>query len=502
MREKAFSLHPLGGMRYIARRNRSRAMPSHSHDWTRRRFLSAAASAAALSACSSPDEASGAPPNILFLLTDDQRWDTLGVTGNRVIETPHIDRLAHRGTLFDNCFVTTSICAVSRASFFTGLYARSHGVHDFRTPFTEELHAYSYPARVREEAGYRTGFIGKYGVGDAAHVEAAGARFDYFEGFPGQGQYFVEGRAHMTEHIGNQAVEFLDGCSSDQPWNLSISFKAPHVQDGVPPYFLSDPKYDHMFADAAIEPFPHMDPAYFDSLPEFLRDTENRVRWEQRFPTPDTWEESVKRYYRLIYGIDVQVGRIMGELERRGMLGNTVVIFTGDNGFYLGERGFAGKWFMHEESIRVPLIVSDPRQPATHGSRRSEMALNIDVSPTILSLAGLDIPQSIQGRDLTPLVAGANPEWRSEWFYEHLFERHNIPKSEGVRTERQKYFQYIESDPLHEELYDLERDPLEAVNLAGDPEHAGTLERMRQRWEAWLDSLTNWRIDQAWSEPS
>jgi arylsulfatase A-like enzyme len=333
-------------------------------------------------------------------------------------------------------------------------------------------------------------------------VEAAGKHYDYFEGFPGQGQYFVEGRAHMTTHLGNQAVEFLDGSNNDQPWSLSISFKAPHVQDGVPPYFLNDPKYDDLHRERKLPPFPHMDGEYYLSLPEALKNSENRVRWEQRFKTPELWEESVKRYYRLIHGVDVQIGRLFGELENRGMLDNTVILFSGDNGFYLGERGFAGKWYMHEESIRTPMIVADPRRPASHGQVRSEMSLNIDIAPTIQRLAGLEPPPSMNGRDLNPLVDGARPQWRTEWFYEHLFTNAKIPKSEGVRTERWKYFQFMELDPVHEEMYDLARDPREDHNLVREKEHAKQLDHMRARRKAWLANLEGWKIDQPWSEPA
>ena len=468
---------------------------------SRRDFLrGSVAAAGALALGCAPSEEAAPPPNVLFLLTDDQRWDMLSATGARVLQTPNIDALAGRGVLFRNHFVTTAICAVSRASFFTGLYARCHGIHDFRGAFTPEQHAYSYPGRLRE-AGYQTGFIGKYGVGGQDGAADAASRFDFFAGWPGQGQYYVEGRAHMTEHLANQAVEFLDQTTPDKPWNLSISFKAPHVQDGVPPYFLNDPKYDDLYADAEIPPFPHMDGAYYDSLPEALRESENRRRWEQRFPDPDAWAESVRKYYRLIHGVDVQVGRLMGELERRGMLDNTVVVFAGDNGFYLGERGFAGKWYMHEESIRTPLIIADPRRPSAHGTARDEMALNIDVSPTILSLAGLEIPASMNGRDLNPLVGGETPEWRTEWFYEHLFEHPAIPKSEGVRTTDWKYFQFPGLEPVWEEMYHLAEDPGEDVNLVGDPDHVSELEAMRGKREAWVANLEAWRMDQPWFEP-
>ena len=468
----------------------------------RREFLGALGAAGAVGLGCGDQASADRPPNVLFLLTDDQRYDMFGAGGNRLIRTPHMDRLASDGVLFANNFVTTSICATSRASFFTGLYARCHGIHGFRAPLSEEQHALSYPGRLRE-SGYRTGFIGKYGVGGAQHIEDTAARFDYFEGWPGQGQFLVPGRAHMTEHLGNQALEFLDGSTSDQPWNLSVSFKAPHVQDNVAPYFINDPRLDGMYDGLRLQPFPHMDGTYYNSLPEFLQaNTESRIRWLRRFGTPEKWEESVKRYYALIHGVDIQIGRMLEKLESMGQLDNTVVIFTGDNGFFLGERGWAGKWYMHEESIRTPMVVRDPRHPERAGTRRSEMTLNIDVCPTILSAAGLDIPSCMNGRDLMPLIRGESPTWRQEWFYEHLFEHGRVPKSEGVRTRDWKYFEFPEADPPYEEMYHLAVDPQETVNLADSPDHAGTRDHLRARRNAWVENLESWSIDQPWTEPA
>ena len=469
---------------------------------TRRELLGTLSAAAAATVGCGAESSDDRPPNILFLLTDDQRFDMFGAGGNRIIRTPNMDRLAGEGVMFTNNYVTTSICAVSRASFFTGLYARCHGIHGFQTPLSDELHALSYPVRLRE-AGYRTGFVGKYGVGRPQHIEDAAARFDYFEGWPGQGQYLVPGRAHMTEHLGNQAVEFLQGSPADRPWNLSVSFKAPHVQDRVDPYFINDPRLDGIYDGVRLQPFPHMDGSYYDSLPEFLKEgTESRIRWVRRFGTPDKWEESVKRYYALIHGVDIQIGRMLDTIASMGQLDRTVVIFTGDNGFFLGERGWAGKWYMHEESIRTPMIVRDPRLPQRAGTRRSEMSLNIDVCPTILSAAGLEIPECMNGRDLMPLARGESPSWRSEWFYEHLFEHPAVPKSEGIHAGDWKYFFYPESNPLHEEMYHLAEDPHETVNLAGLDQHAGTLERLRSRHEAWTGNLEAWQIDRPWAEPA
>jgi arylsulfatase A-like enzyme len=445
-------------------------------------------------------------PNIVFLLTDDQRWDTLGAMGNSIIQTPNVDRLAREGVVFDNCFVTTSICMTNRACIFTGQYAARHGIWDFKTSFPPEQLARTYPARLKQ-AGYHVGFIGKWGVG-----KPPDGLFDYNRGWPGQNRFYEKiqggdpftylspgpgqagevakqrGRKHLTERMGDQAIEFLDGAPPDRPFCLSFSFKAPHCQDGQPAFrqFPYDAKLDGLYQGVTIPRAPLSDPAFFDGLPDFLKTSENRRRWDLRFATPEMYQHSVKSYYRLISGVDRVVGRIVKKLEAKGVLDNTIILYTGDNGFYLGERGFAGKWYPHEVSIRVPLVIYDPRLPAERrGTRRDEMVLSIDLAPTMLAMAGTEIPETMQGRSVVPLVEGKSPEWRTEFFYEHLFRHATIPASEAVRTERHKYIRFVDSEPLHEELYDLESDPDQAHNLAGEPEHAATLAKMRQKWASW-----------------
>ena len=257
-----------------------------------------------------------------------------------------------------------------------------------------------------------------------------------------------------------------------------------------------------MYRDVSLPGWKKNDPRYYDQLPEFLRgDYEGRKRWDLRFPNPEKWEDSVKRYYRLVSGVDAQVGRMLAALERSGAGDNTVVIFTSDNGFYLGERGLAGKWLMHEESIRTPLIIRDPRLASRAGTTRDEMTLNIDIAPTMLEMAGLPIPEAVNGRGLASLVGGETPPWREEWFYEHLFEHGTIPKTEGVRGHRWKYCSFIEAEPSYEELYDLETDSEEEHNLASSPEHRTRLDHMRARHAAWKSNLEAWTPDRRWREP-
>ena len=452
---------------------------------------STATTTLSLTGCESPlfngKSALAKPPNFIFLLTDDQRWDTLGCMGNPIVHTPHMDDLAENGVKFANAFVTTSICASSRASILSGQYVRRHGINNFATSFSEDALAQTYPLLLRR-SGYRIGCVGKHGVGRGRDFPTD--KYDVWFGCPGQCSPYERKNKdgsykHLTQLFGDQIIEFLNGCSKDKPFCLSVNFKAPHVQDGDPRQFIPDRAFKDLYRDVTIPTPKTADPYYFDALPEFLRTSEARRRWNLRFSTPEKFQESVKNYYRLIYGVDVVIGRIRDELKSLNLDDNTVIILTGDNGFYLGEHGLAGKWFPHEESIRVPLVVYDPRAPKKlRGLTRDQFALNIDIAPTILQLAGLPVPEQMQGQSLLPILKGKNPSWRTEFFYEHLFRHKTIAKSEALRTQRYKYARYIDYD--YEELYDLVNDPHETNNLAPNPEYANTLISLRKRCDELL----------------
>jgi arylsulfatase A-like enzyme len=417
-------------------------------------------------------------PNILFLLADDMRWDAMGCTGNALARTPHLDALAARGVVFRNHFVTTSICCVSRASIFCGQYARRHGINDFATPFSAQAFARTYPALLRA-AGYRTGFIGKFGVGERMPEK----EFDYWRGFPGQGNYFDKNNStHLTQRMGDQALEFL-AAADVRPFCLSISFKAPHSQDGAKREFPPDPRDKALFADVTFPVPVTAQEKYFRALPDFVRKSEGRVRWQRRFATPEMSRATVRDYYRLVAGIDREVGRIVAALRDRGLADNTLIVFTSDNGFFLGERGLAGKWLMYEPSIRVPLIVVDPFAPHGAAGRSVDaMTLTIDFAPTLLDYAGVAVPTDMQGRSLRPLARAEAVPWRADWFYEHRTLPNIIPPSEGIRTDRWKYIRWVGVAPAVEELYDLKADPQECTNLVGAREQQATLEDLRRRW--------------------
>lgn len=435
-------------------------------------------------------------PNLIFILVDDLRWNTLGCMGDKIVQTPNIYRLAQRGVLFRNAFVTTSICAVSRASFFTGQWERRHGIDDFAKGLNGDRWDNTYPALIRK-AGYRTGFIGKYGVGNAKEVAAKAEAFDYWRGQPGQaGEFFFErndpSRTHATARFGNHALEFLDGCQPSQPFCLSISFNAVHARDNKPREYEPDPRDETLYQGMTI-PLPKLaTEEAFERLPVFVQKSEGRRRWHWRFDAPEKAQNILRDYYRLITGVDREVGRIVAGLEKRGWADNTVIIFTSDNGYALADRGLADKWFMYEESIRIPLIVFDPRLPASARGRQVDaMALNTDIAPTLLALASLPVPDVMQGRSLVPLVRDgkAPPDWRTEFFYEHHSVADRIPPSEGVRTERWKYIRWLEPNPMMEELYDLASDPLEERNLIPEAPHAKTLGELRAKWQAYRKEL-------------
>ena len=420
------------------------------------------------------------PPNFLVLVTDDQRADALGCAGNPIIHTPHMDALASSGVRFERAFVTTPICAASRASLFTGLYERSHGYTFTKPPLAPAFTDISYPVLLRQN-GYRTGFIGKFGIAVEDGVEQEMFHWARKTGFP----YFKEtarGRRHLTEIHGDFAVEFLRGCRPGRPFCLSLSFWAPHADDGAPEQYFWPPACDGLYEDVEVPTPETADPAFFEALPVFLKESMNRIRWFWRFDTPEKFQRMVRGYYRMITGVDMVVGRLVQELRDLGLFDNTVIVLTGDNGYFLGERGFAGKWLMHDLSTRVPFIVSDPRVgQSRRGRALSDMALNLDLAPTLLELAGLEVPDAVQGRSLVPLLRALQPqpEWRDRVFSEHLWEHPDIPRTEGLRTDRWKYIRYLDH-PGFEEFYDLEADPGEAVNLIGDSCRKDVLQEMRE----------------------
>jgi len=409
----------------------------------------------------------GKRPNIIFILTDDQRWDALGFAGNEIIQTPYMDELASKGLFFENAFVTTPICAASRASLFTGLYERTHNFTFGKPVLDNRYMEESYPYLLRQ-SGYRTGFVGKFGV--KVNKGIPDTLFNSFNTTFWPYLRDVDGvEKHLADINGDHAIDFIES-GGDQPFCLSLSFWSPHADDGAEEQYFWPDYCDNLYA-AQDTPVPETaDPSFFEALPEFLKTTMNRKRWYWRYDNPEKHQEMVKGYYKMISCVDSVLGRIQATLQEKGLAENTVIIFMGDNGYFLGERGYAGKWLMHEQSIRVPMIIYDPRQPeSTRGKTFEEMVLNIDVTPTILELAGVNIPQRYHGESLTAFYQSNPEQWRTSIFCEHRLEGNELLlKTECVRDDTYKFIRY-EDTPGFVELYNLKKDLNETLNLALDP---------------------------------
>ena len=425
-------------------------------------------------------------PNIIFILTDDQRWDALGVAGNPIIQTPEMDALARTGTYFKNAFSTTPICAASRASILTGLYERTHG-YTFQKPRLKQPYTDIIYPKLLKENGYHVGFFGKLGV----IIDSANQYFDKSDfydrgGSPDRLGYFYKkiGRdtVHLTRYTGHQAQEFIRNAPADKPFCLSLSFSAPHGHDNSTDQYYWQDKSTDLYKNIKIpEPLLGED-EYFNRLPKEVREGFNRVRWKWRFDAPEKYQQMVKGYYRMITEIDNEIGMIRQQLKSKGIDDNTIIILMGDNGYFLGDRQLADKWLMYDVSIRIPLIIYDPR--VTKSSTVEEMVLNIDIAKTMMDMAGVSAPRNYQGNNLMPLLGNHHAHLnRNTILVEHLWDNPDIPSSEGIRTERWKYFRYrLINAP--EELYDLKNDPLEKNNLASDKKYATILARLRKQCEA------------------
>ena len=427
-----------------------------------------------------------AKPNIIFILTDDQRWSALGYAGNPLVHTPEMDKLARTGTYFKKGMVTTPICAASRASILTSMYERTHR-YSFQTgPIRDEYMQTAYPYLLKK-AGYYTGFYGKLGV----KYDKADQLFDVIEDYdrnnkyPDQRGYFYKtlgkDTVHLTRYTGQKALDFIKAAPRNEPFCLSLSFSAPHAHDSAPGQYFYDEQTAHLLDNQTIPPPPLGEDKYFNAQPEAVRKGFNRLRWTWRFDTPEKYQRMVKGYYRMIAGIDLEIAKIRSQLKQQGLDKNTVIIVMGDNGYFLGERQLADKWLLYDNSVRVPLIIYDPRT-ARHQDV-DDMALNIDVPATMLDLAGVKRPAVWHGKSLLPVVSGATTHTgRDTVLIEHLWEFKDIPPSEGVRTNQWKYFRYVNDKSL-EELYDLSKDPQETTNLARNEMYQSQLRQLRSATE-------------------
>jgi arylsulfatase A-like enzyme len=436
------------------------------------------------------------PPNVLFMMTDDQRQDAMSVYGNPVLKTPNMDRIASGGARFAEAFVTNSLCAPSRASVLTGLYSHAHGV----ITNGGGPHYYNQPGlradqvtfvHLLRQAGYHTALVGKW------HLRSAPTGFDQWVIFPDQGAYLdpemttggarLQMRGHADDVVGDQALAFLRARPKDRPFCLLYQFKSPHRS------WMPAPRHARAF-DGIDVPVPRTFEDRLAGRPEALRRAEMAIADMPDFrdrgvaatlPAAErkrlNLEHLVRNYYRVLLSVDENVGRVLDFLDAEGLADDTIVVYTSDNGFFLGEHGLFDKRLMYEPSIRVPLLVRYPARVAARVDRE-HLVLNVDVAPTLLELAGVPVPPWMHGRSLVPLLEGAAPPWRDAFLYEYYEypAEHCVRKNRGVRTDRWKLIHFWEQ-PEEWELYDLRADPDETTNLAGRREHARTLASLRQR---------------------
>ncbi|WP_435019289.1 sulfatase family protein [Tundrisphaera sp. TA3] len=419
-------------------------------------------------------------PNILFVFTDDQRWDAMGAVqreqGDQArfpwFRTPAMDRLAAEGARFRNAFVVNSLCAPSRANFLTGRYSHLNGVANNHTPFPVESVTF---ASLLRDAGYATGYVGKWHMGLQRGKRPG---FDFSASFVGQGRYVdcpfeIDGVATPSEgwvddRSTDHAIRFME-TRRDAPFALVVGFKACHG-----PFDPPDRARDR-FAGAVARPPANRDaPAiYRAAIADPPKAAAKKSATKKARNAANNSQEAQRagvnlNYFRCISAADDNLGRLLDALDRLGIADNTVVIFASDNGYYLGEHGLGDKRTAYDESLRIPLLVRYPKLGA-RGKTIDAMALNIDLAPTLLDLAGVPVPAEMQGRSWRPLLEGRPADWRKAWLYEYFKEANfAAPTVVAVRTDSAKLITY----PGHEdwtEVFDLRADPHEMSNLAADP---------------------------------
>ncbi|RCS26692.1 DUF4976 domain-containing protein [Polaribacter sp. WD7] len=425
-------------------------------------------------------------PNIIFILTDDQRWDALGYAGNALAHTPEMDKLAKSGVFFKNTIATTPICAASRASIFSGLQERTHNYSFTSKAMKDEYMEQAFP-RVLKQSGYYTGLYGKFGV----KYKKLDSLYDVHENYDLRYDrkditsyyYKTLGKdtVHLTRYTGEKALQFLDKAPTDKPFCLQLSFSAPHASDNTVEQYFWQEENNHVLENVTVPDANISSDEDYNKLPKLVKDGFNRLRWYWRYDTPEKYQHSVKGYFRMLAGIDNEIAKIRTKLEAKGIADNTIIVLMGDNGFFLGERQISGKWLMYDNSLKVPLIIYDPRNKEHKDVE--QMALNIDVPSTILDFAGVEAPKSWHGKSLKPFINEENVNLeRDTILIEHLWDFKNIAPSEGVRTQEWKYFRYVDDKSI-EELYNLKDDPRETNNLIHDEQYQDVLNNLRAKCE-------------------
>lgn len=469
-------------------------------------------------------------PNIIFIFTDDHALQAISAYGSVINQTPNIDRLAQEGMLFENALVTNSICAPSRAVILTGKHSHLNGVMDNGNVFDSTQ--VTFP-KLLQQAGYETAMIGKW------HLKTQPTGFDYWRVLPGQGHYYnpdfrtpngverVEG--YVTDLITEDALDWLQNRrAGDKPFMAMVQHKAPHREWSPGPAHLTTyddgdiPEPPSLFDDYAnrasgaanqeMEIDRHMG-LHYDlkvrqmedstlgwlhraALHNYARMTdEQRTAWDAAYEPKNEafmaanlsgddlvrwkYQRYIKDYLRTIASVDDGIGQILDYLDTSGLSENTIVIYSSDQGFYLGEHGWYDKRWMYEESLHMPFIARWPGHTAP-GSVNTDLVQNLDFAETFLEVAGAPIPDDMQGHSLVPLLEGQTPaDWRSSIYY-HYYESqgpHRVAKHIGVRNDRYKLIFYYELDEW--EFFDLETDPQELNSAYDQPEHTERIAEMK-----------------------
>ncbi len=435
--------------------------------------------------------ASAAPRNIVFVLTDDHRFDAAGFAGHPFLETPNLDGLAKRGAYLPNAFVTTALCSPSRASILTGQFAHRHGVVDNNNPVRADL---VFFPELLQRAGYTSGFFGKWHMGGEGDGPQRG--FDRWVSFRGQGEYWPDRRGtpsqnrtpmtinvdgkivpqagYITDELTDYALRWLDGVPKEKPFFLYLSHKAVHAD------FVPAERHAGRYRDKKL-PIPASRTRH-EGAPMWVQNQRNS--WHGiEFPYHSALD--VESYYRsyceTLLAVDESMGRVVEALRARGQLDDTLIVYMGDNGFAFGEHGLIDKRTAYEWSMRVPMVAHCPAA-IRGGQKLTSMVANIDIAPTLLAAAGVEAPRDLDGRSFWPMLRGETYTPRKDLLYEYFWERNfpQTPTLHALRTDRYKYI-HVHGLWDTDELYDLEADPGETRNLIRSPQHAATAKEMNVR---------------------
>lgn len=449
--------------------------------------------------------------NVVFILSDDHRYDFMGFTGKvPFLKTPNMDKMALQGAHMRNAFVSTALCSPSRASILIGQFTHRHGVVDNQSAVPDS--AIFFPEYL-QDAGYETAFLGKWHMGE--HHDNPRKGFDHWVSFKGQGVYYnpslnVNGdkvnytdSSYITDLLTEYAVDWLEKRDEEKPFFLYLSHKAVHSEFAPARRHrniykneaISYPRTMHPPDDEIKSEAPESIPYNYAEVPDWVK--EQRYSWhgvDYMYHGAINFEDFYRQYCETLLGVDESIGKVLTYLEKNHLMESTIVIYMGDNGFSFGEHGLIDKRHAYEESMRVPLLLYSPTI-IPKGTVVEQMVQNIDIGPTILDYAGLQTPANMDGRSFAPLIAGQDIPWRKNIFYEYFWERPfpQTPTMHAIRTDSLKFIRYYGIWDTNE-LYNLKEDPDEANNLIRNPAYKKVSEQMSNSLFDWLETTKGMQI--------